>query len=199
MHLLYVSCLNWVFWHFWLCFENLSNRYQDSVTQSSSVLLWHVSCINSLQRKLLGVSLLFAKCSASSSSASVYVWCLLSHSDSIQVLDPPLGSVFWVTEEMWLKPVKRGGEVAAAQTTVWHPVHDGVTQLSCPVSEVNQMKQIEMEYFFSLQMWEAAVSYWKPLSLFCLTTVSLIVSLIGKGPLIKGNMTHKEFLYSYIL
>lgn len=182
LHLLYVSCLNWVFWHFWLCFENFSNRYQESVIQSSSVLLWHVSCIDSLQRKLLALAL-------QSFSASVYVWCLLSHSGSIQNLDPPLGSVFWVTEEMWLKPVKRGGKVAAAQTTVRHPVRDGVTQLSCPVSEVNHMKQIEMEYFFHPADVSGCSELLTPLGLFCITTVSLIVSLLGKGPLIEGNKT----------
>lgn len=108
--------------------------------------------------------------------------CLLSHSDLIQAPDPPLGSVFWVTEEMWLKPVKRGSEVAAARTTVWHPVCDGVPQLLCAVSGVNQMKQIEKEFFFvcflSADMSRCS-RLLTPVGLFCRTIVSLIVSLVG--------------------
>lgn len=71
------------------------------------------------------------------------VWSSLSRSDLIPVLEH-----LWVTEEPWFKPVKRGGKVAAASSAACvYSAHIlmwwCVSQRSCPVSEVNQMRQME--------------------------------------------------------
>lgn len=123
-------------WRLCLCFENFSNYYQETAWLKKALLAWHVSSINSSQRKLLGVVLLFS----------------LLPLFSLIFIKPfrfnPVLEHLWVTEEPWFKPVKRGGKVAAAISAA--RVYSAhilmwwcVSQRSCPVSEVNQMRQME--------------------------------------------------------
>lgn len=65
-----------LFWHLWLCLKT-SPATIKRVWLRKAVLLWHVSAIDSLQRKLLGVCLLFPQCSPPPPPPPLPLLCLI--------------------------------------------------------------------------------------------------------------------------
>lgn len=151
MHLLYFSCLTEGF--FFVVFFGFSALKTSPATIKrvwlrKAALLWHVSSTDSLRRKSLGVGLLFPQWSPPPSSPPpppplLYLIFIKSFG-----LDQSSALISWghrraVTQanDTW----RWGG--CSPYNRVWHPVCDGLTQLPCPVSKVNQVKQ---SVFFSV-------------------------------------------------
>lgn len=156
MHLLCFSS----FFFFWLlCFENPSSYYQESMTQKSCAPLAclfyrfiaeEVAGSRSAVSSVITSSFISSPSSSSSLPLSglIFIKSFGLHQSSALISWGHRRAVTQANDTC-----RWGG--CSPYNRVWHPACDGLTQLPCPVSKVNQVKQ--SVFFFCLQMWEAPV------------------------------------------
>lgn len=157
MHLL---CFSSSFFFWLLCFENPSSYYQESMTQKSCAPL---AC---LFYRFIAEEVAGSRSAVSSVITSSFISSSPSSSSSLPLSRLIFIKSFGLHQSSALISWGHRRAVTQANDTcrwggcspynrVWHPACDGLTQLPCPVSKVNQVKQ--SVFFFCLQMWEAPV------------------------------------------